>query len=201
MSWLKRKYMQLKRYLTRDRNQLELPLPTEPQAGTVKETGPEQTMPRLTKSISSVGLALIIEFEGFYAEPYICPAGVITIGYGTIAYSDGRKVSMNDNPISKEAAAYELNHEVNEKCQKMIPFFEREGFAPTQNEFDALCSFAYNLGLGPIVNSNSTVSRGIRNNDRSTIVKGMLMYNKAGGRKLKGLVRRRKAEVALFKEQ
>ena len=59
---------------------------------------------------------LIKSFEGFYSKPYLCPAGIPTIGYGTIRYEDGRRVTLKDSPITKERAEQLLMYEVNKEC-------------------------------------------------------------------------------------
>lgn len=54
---------------------------------------------------SKAGLDLIAEFEGFSAKPYLCPAKVPTIGFGSTRYADGRKVTLQDQPISRQEAS------------------------------------------------------------------------------------------------
>ena len=162
----------------------------------------------IVKNISMACVRLIIKFEGFSAKPYLCPAGVPTIGYGTTRYSDGTKVTLNDKEIREEEAIEELKYEVNKKSIAILSVLIEYDFLPIGYELDALTSFAYNLGIGPIVNHSSTVNRGIRNNDRNLIIKGMLMYDKAWvknmfgirvKKSLRGLTRRREEEVKLFK--
>jgi len=154
------------------------------------------------------GIALIIEFEGFSAVPYYDVAGVPTIGYGTIKYASGRKVTMHDEPITKVDAKRELMSEVDEKCEKLRSELQNARLVLDQHEFDALCSFSYNLGSGPITRSDSTINRGIHSHNRDLICDGMMMYNKAKVRnkwgfrvltEVRGLTRRRVAEVTMFK--
>jgi lysozyme len=99
--------------------------------------------------ISQKGLDLIKKFEGFSAKPYLCPAGVPTIGYGATYYTNGTKVTMSDEPISEEWAEQLLSHIVHtyEKgvTSLVIPKI-------TQNQFDALVSFAYNVGVTNLEN-------------------------------------------------
>lgn len=99
---------------------------------------------------SDKGLALIKSFEGFSAKPYLCPAGVPTIGYGATYYPDGRRVTMQDKPVS-EADATDM-------LRSMLASYEagvsRYVLVPvTQGQFDALVSFAYNVGLSALKDS------------------------------------------------
>jgi lysozyme len=160
----------------------------------------EDNTPTTGRKVSMAGIALIIRFEGFSASPYLDSAGVPTIGYGTIRYANGKMVRLSDPPITKERAKQELMYEVNQKTKWLNKTLKKYNFDAKQHEFDALASFAYNVGIGIVTNTKrSTVARGIANNDRDMIVKGMMRYVKAGGRRLRGLVRRRKAEVKMFK--
>ena len=90
-------------------------------------------------------LDLIAEFEGFRASPYLCPAGVATIGYGSTFYPDGQPVELTDAPIT-EPKAKEMLADVCEKdfwsvLQNTIPYWEEMN----DNQRSALTSFAYNL--------------------------------------------------------
>jgi lysozyme len=145
------------------------------------------------------GVALIAMFEGFSSTPYLDSAHVPTIGYGTILYHNGKKVTMSDKSMTKDEAMKELWYEVNEKCKAVVVTTARYGLELEQHELDALCSFAYNVGVGPVVRRDSTVNRGIRNHDKELICKGMKLYVKAGGHRLRGLVKRRNIEVKVFK--
>lgn len=145
--------------------------------------------------ISNKGLDLIKSFEGWYSAPYLDPIGIPTIGYGFTYYpSDRRKVTMKDKPLTKEQGeamlrevlrGYELDVERLVKVQL------------TQNQFDALVSFTYNLGATNL--SKSTLLRKLNANPCDTSIPNeFLKWNKAGGKVLKGLTRRREAEAKLF---
>ncbi len=142
--------------------------------------------------ISQKGLNLIKEFEGCRLEAYKCPAGVWTIGYGTTDsdYSITKTKIKAGLKISKQQAETWLRKSVNKKyCPKVNKYNNKYHW--TQNEFDAMVSFAYNLGSidGLTANGKRT---------KKEISQKMLLYNKAGGKVLQGLVRRRKAEQKLF---
>ncbi len=99
---------------------------------------------------SDKGLALIKSFEGFSARPYLCPAGVPTIGYGATYYPDGRRVTMQDKPVTEADATAMLrsmlaSYEAGVSRYVLVPL--------TQGQFDALVSFAYNLGLSALKSS------------------------------------------------
>ena len=161
---------------------------------------PDTTVPSAGRTVSMAGIALIIKFEGFSAKPYLDCGGVPTIGYGTIKYANGRMVTMNDTPLTKEQAKEELMYEVNQKVKWLNNALDKYKFKATQYEFDALASFAYNVGIGRITNIHtSSVARALKSRDRVGVVRGMMRYTRAGGRTIRGLVRRRKAEVKMFK--
>lgn len=138
-------------------------------------------------TISDKGLALIGRFEGCRLTAYKCPAGVWTIGYGHTGTVDGVKVGKGMK-ITKDKAAELLRSD----CARFEAHVSKySSYNWTQNEFDALVSFAYNVG-----NINGLTASGKRS--RAEIAGAMLRYNKAGGKVLAGLTRRRQAERALF---
>lgn len=133
--------------------------------------------------ISDNGLALIKSFEGCHLTAYKCPAGVWTIGYGhTKGVYEGMKITQSqaDNFLREDCG----------KAEKNVMSFNDE-YSWTQNEFDALVSFAYNIGSINQLTANGTRSK-------ESIAVKMLEYNKGGGKVLTGLVRRRKAEQEMF---
>jgi GH24 family phage-related lysozyme (muramidase) len=136
---------------------------------------------------------LIKEFEGLYLKAYLDPVSIPTIGYGTIVYSDGRKVKLGDKITKKEAEGF-LLYELFDKSrsiEKMIKVDYSRG------EFCALCSFAYNLGLASL--KSSTLLKKLNNNKpKADVAEEFARWVKAGGKILPGLVRRREAEKALF---
>lgn len=131
---------------------------------------------------SQTGIDLIKKYEGCRLESYICSAGIWTIGYG---HTKG--VKQNDKITQAQADAY-LAEDLSEFEKKVAKY---EKYKWNQNEFDALVSFAYNVG-----NIDKVTAGGTRT--KKEISEKILLYNKAAGKVLAGLERRRKAERALF---
>jgi lysozyme len=137
--------------------------------------------------ISKNGLNLIKHFEGCELEAYKCPAGVWTIGYGHI------KTAVEGMTITQHQADDMLIEEMN----------EYEGYINnsvlvdlTQNQFDAMVSWVYNLGNGNL--NASTLLKVLNSGDYAGVPAQMMRWNKAGGKVLEGLTRRRQAEADLF---
>lgn len=95
--------------------------------------------------ISKKGLDLIKQFEGFRSKPYLDVGGVPTIGYGTTHYVNGRKVTMEDHDISEEVAEELLRTEVNAHYAPAVDTYLQ--VPVSQDQFDALVSFTYNIGV------------------------------------------------------
>jgi GH24 family phage-related lysozyme (muramidase) len=139
------------------------------------------------------GLKLIKEFEGCKLTAYICPAGVWTIGVGSTRYSDGSAVKKGQTLANEEAALLLLS--------KTLTSYEHAVNAIkvdlTQNEFDALVSLTYNIGAGNL--ASSTLVKMLKAGDpKSEIAQQFLRWDKANGKPLAGLTRRRNAEAELF---
>jgi lysozyme len=142
---------------------------------------------------SEIGLNLIKHYEGFYSKPYRCPAGLWTIGYGHVI-NDGRVLPADCNRVF-------LKDEINALLTADLKRFERGValYCPvqlTQNQFDALVSFSFNLGLGTL--QRSKVRQRINRKDVVGAANVLLKYNTARGKVLKGLDLRRKDEYALL---
>ena len=141
-------------------------------------------------------------FEGFRSKPYLCPAGVPTIGYGSTYYADGRKVTLQDAPIEEPQARALLAHEL---LSTYAPGVIRQSpnlltIAATQSDWrkmNAIVDFCYNLGVGRL--QTSTLRRKINAQDWEGAIEQLLLWNKAGGRILPGLERRRQAEAVLMR--
>ncbi len=131
---------------------------------------------------SQNGIDLIKQFEGCRLTAYKCPAGVWTIGYGHTA-----GVQAGQSITQEQADAY-LREDL-ARFEQHVGTYDKYHW--NQNEFDALISFAYNIG-----NIDQLTANGTRNKD--TIADKMLLYNKAGGKVLGGLSKRRNAERVLF---
>ena len=148
---------------------------------------------KITK-ISKKGLDLIKKFEGLKLKPYLCSAGVPTIGYGNTLYEDGRKVSMKDSVITESRATELLSYSLR-NLEQQVDSFCRDDI--NQNQFDALVSFAFNLG--PYNLKSSTLLKKVNKNPKDPTIRDEFMrWTKAGGKVLKGLVERRKAEADLY---
>lgn len=144
--------------------------------------------------ISSKGIEFIIAFEGIRTSPYLCSANVATVGIGTTIYPNGQKVTMKDKPITLEQAKEYLKHDL-EKFEKGVTNLVKVKL--NQNQFDALVSFAYNCGLGNL--KASTLLKLVNSMPTSdAIFNQFLRWNKAGGKEIAGLTRRRKAEAELY---
>tara|TARA_R110002126_G_scaffold159137_2_gene306499 strand:+ start:76 stop:528 length:453 start_codon:yes stop_codon:yes gene_type:complete len=139
------------------------------------------------------GVDLVIRFEGYSSTPYRCATGVWTIGFGTTRYPDGRRVTGYDSECTREQAESWLHHEL-EKAERAViryckPYLNENQRAP-------LASFVYNLGSGAF--RASTLRRRINTGDWDDVPYQIQRWNKAGGRILRGLTRRRAAEVELW---
>lgn len=139
-------------------------------------------------------LDIIKKFEGLRLKAYQCSANVWTIGYGTTVYPDGVKVKQGDKCTTEQADAY-LLQDLNKRSLNVMALI-----VPTeikQSQFDALLSFAYNLGIGAL--SKSTLLKKVKAAPTDPNIKDeFLKWNKAGGKVLKGLQLRREAEAALY---
>jgi len=137
--------------------------------------------------ISQEGLSLIKKFEGCELEAYKCAANVLTIGYGST------KGVKEGDTITQEEADKLLLHEME----------EYEGYVNDlvkvkleQNQFDSLVSWVFNLG--PANLKASTMLKFLNAGDYHLIPSQIKRWNKAGGKVLEGLIRRREAEALLF---
>lgn len=144
---------------------------------------------------SAKGLALIKKYEGFKAKPYLDPVGIPTIGYGVIKYPNGKRVTMKDPAMTEKQASEMLAQLLEQTYEKDVNRLVK--VALNQNQFDALVSFTYNLGGTNL--GNSTLLRKININPCDPTIKAEFpRWNKAGGRVLAGLTRRRKEEADLY---
>jgi len=136
------------------------------------------------------GIELIRHFEGCRLDAYLCPAGVWTIGYGHTA-----DVKEGDS-IDQEAAEAFLIEDLEKFEQAVTRLVE---VPLTQQQFDALVSWTFNLGAGNL--AESTLLRKLNNYQYAEVPEQMMRWVKAGGQVLDGLVRRRAAEAALFQNK
>ena len=137
--------------------------------------------------ISSNGVNLIKEFEGFHRNAYQDPVGVWTIGYGhTTTVRSGMKITRakGEQLLSRDLMRFE----------KAVR--DRVTVPLTQNQFDALVSFAFNVGVGAF--TGSTLLKRLNKGDYQGAANELMRWVYAGGRRFKGLVRRRRRERLLF---
>jgi lysozyme len=143
---------------------------------------------------SASAVKLISEFEGFSSKPYKDIRGIATIGYGFTHYLDGRSVTMSDLPISRQDADVlisQLASGIAGRISKLVTV------PITQNQLDALMSFAYNLGVGSL--SGSTLLKLLNTGNYHGAAAEFVKWCRAGGGNVvPGLLRRREAEQALF---
>ena len=144
-------------------------------------------------------LDIIAEFEGFSPVPYLCPAGIPTIGYGSTFYEDGRKVSMSDSAIT-EPQAKRMLETICEKdfwnvLKNTIPFWDEMN----ANQRSALTSFGFNLGAHFYGSPGfSTISACLRDRAWNEVPGALNLYCNPGSSFEAGLRRRREAEGALW---
>ena len=144
--------------------------------------------------ISSRGLELIKDFEGFSSTAYLDVVNIPTIGYGNTFYEDSRKVKLGEQ-ISKTDALELLEKIANKDFADKI--FSAIKVPVAQNQFDAMVSLAYNIGTGSFL--KSTLLKKVNAGDFIGASEEFLKWNKSGGKELLGLTRRRKREQDLFK--
>lgn len=142
----------------------------------------------------TVAAALARRFEGCYLRPYLCPAGVPTIGFGAIYYEDGTRVTLFDAPITRERA------------ESLLLWMVRTRYLPavlrlcpgidSPERLAAIIDFTFNLGAGNL--QASTLRRRINAGQWDDVPGELRKWIKGGGRVLAGLVKRREAEVALI---
>ena len=140
-----------------------------------------------------IAAALARRFEGCYLRPYLCPAGVPTIGYGATYYEDGVRVTLADQPISRERADSLLLWMVKTRylpaVASLCPHLD------STERLAAIIDFTFNLGAGAL--RASTLRRKINAEQWEGACVELNRWNKARGRVLDGLKKRRAAECNL----
>ena len=139
--------------------------------------------------------SLCRQFEGFRSKPYLCPAGIATIGYGSTYYSDGRKVTLEDAPMDEFNARallmVELEHTYLPGVLRNCPIL-----ATDEKKCNAIVDFVYNLGIGRL--QTSTLKRKINAQEWEAAQEQLMLWTKGGGKVLPGLVKRRRSECLLL---
>ena len=141
---------------------------------------------------SDNGIQLITTFEGLFLKAYDDGTGVWTIGWGTIQYPDGTRVKRGDTCTRDQAVEY-LKFELKEKEDGVTDLVNVD---LSQQQFDTLVSFTYNLGLGTL--KKSTLLSLLNDENYDAVPAEILKFNRAGGKVMAGLTRRRNSEAYLW---
>ena len=143
------------------------------------------------RHLTQEGLTLIKRFESFSPTVYVCPAGYETVGYGHVVKEGERE----------RFVAGITEHEAEALLRRDAALAERSvlrliAVPLTDGQFDALASFVFNVGAGDL--QRSTLRRKVNREEHALVPAEFMKWIWAGDRKLKGLVRRREAEAALY---
>ena len=135
------------------------------------------------------------KYEGYRSKPYLCPANVATIGYGSTYYADGKKVTLQDPPMDEPTARalllVELEHTYLPGVLRNCPIL-----ATDVRKCNSIVVFAYNCGVGRL--QTSTLKRKINASDWEGAKEQLMLWTKGGGKVLPGLLKRRISECALL---
>ena len=135
------------------------------------------------------------KYEGYRAKPYLCPANVATIGYGSTYYADGKKVTLQDPPMDEPTARVlllvGLEHTYLPGVLRNCPIL-----ATDVRKCNSIVDFAYNCGVGRL--QTSTLKRKINASDWEGAKEQLMLWTKGGGKVLPGLLKRRISECALL---
>lgn len=156
-------------------------------AGDARLSIPKATQETGARRIGKQGMGLLKMFEGLRLKAYVCPAGVWTIGYG----STGSHVKPG--MVITEDEAEDLKRRDLVRFERAV---QQNAGRCSQNEFDAMVCLAFNIGIGGFL--RSSVLRHHKSGNKQKAANAFLLWNKGGGRVLRGLVRRREAERALY---
>ena len=163
---------------------------------------------------SDKGIHVMHLFEGYRDKPYLCPAHLWTVGWGEMLHHEQIKLPLvrkdgytgmirKEFPLAPEHNRVWTKPELEVRFKNLLGSFERgvlrlaPNLSGNQGLFDACVCLSYNIGVGGFQRSTLR-QRILRDEPLDRIAEGFMMYTKAGGKELPGLVRRRKAEVALF---
>ena len=163
---------------------------------------------------SDKGIHVMHLFEGYRDKPYLCPAHLWTVGWGEMLHHEQIKLPLvrkegytgmirKEFPLAPEHNRVWTKPELEVRFKSLLGSFERgvlrlaPNLSGNQGLFDACVCLSYNIGVGGFQRSTLR-QRILRDEPLDRIAEGFMMYTKAGGKELPGLVRRRKAEVALF---
>jgi lysozyme len=140
----------------------------------------------------AVSLVLSKHFEGFQALPYLCPAGIPTIGFGFTHYADGSQVTLSDPAMTREEAEVLLEYLLRTmyipQTIRLCPNVD------TPERLGALADFCFNVGRGNL--AASTLRRYVNSGFWDRVPSQLRRWNRGGGKVLRGLTLRREAEIA-----
>lgn len=139
----------------------------------------------------SVAELLCKRWEGLRLRPYLCPAGVPTIGYGTTRYPDGRAVLLTDAPISTDIATRLLRWDL---TNVRLPAVQLLCPTAADERLGALIDFAYNFGVGKL--RTSTLRKRVNADRWEDVPAELRKWTLANGKRLSGLVARREHEIS-----
>lgn len=146
--------------------------------------------------VSNQCIDFVKSFEGFFANKYYDCVGVLTQGYGMT----GSEIENLPGEISEETASNMLKDLINKNYAQVIKEdLDSKGVSLSQNEFDAICSFAYNCGTDALINQSTlykNVCNRVKNSD--TIMANFTAWSNGGGHRIEGLYRRRVKEANMF---
>ena len=147
-----------------------------------------------TSAALSIARELCLRFEGVYLSPYLCPAGVPTVGVGATFYRDGTRVTLADPPITMKQAldllVWMLETKYLPEVRRLCPGIT------CPKRLAAIIDFTFNLGAGRLRGSN--LRKRINAGDWESVPAEIRKWVRGGGRVLRGLVIRRDAEVVLI---
>jgi lysozyme len=147
----------------------------------------------LTPAVPEATLSLMESFEGFSATPYRCPAGVWTIGFGSTRDITGSPVCATTSAVGRDSAALLARRDLMAAAKEVA---QDVHVALTDNQKAALEDFIYNLGCGNF--RASTLLRKLNAGDYAGAAAEFVKWDRAAGKELAGLLRRRQAETKLF---
>ena len=144
--------------------------------------------------LNNSGYLLITEFEGYSSKPYLCPAKIPTIGYGNTYYPDNKRVTLLDKEINKQQA-FEMFKLIADKFASKVSNLVKTPL--NQNQFNALVSLSYNIGIANFM--NSTILKLVNKNHNDILI-GLEFkkWNKVNKKEVTGLTRRRNYESDIY---
>ena len=142
---------------------------------------------------STKGIDLLKRYEGFSSKPYLCPANVWTIGYGSTRLADGKAVTKDTPKITYDEGTKLLEITL-EQFERAVDAAVH--VAVNQNQYDAMVSLCYNIGVGNF--SKSTLIKLLNNGNSIAAAQEFLRWNKVKGKPITGLTKRREEEMKLF---